>query len=82
MLWRYLDVAVDLGPLAAKAGLRPGCDICGEALPNIPGGDEVAGRSPARVGGLVEMFENLSPKVSGYQGAECVSDEVKVANPM
>jgi hypothetical protein len=44
----------------------------------------VAGRSPARVGGPVEVFENLSPKVSGYQRAECaggrVSDEVKVAN--
>jgi hypothetical protein len=28
LLW-YLDVAVDLGPLAAQAGLRPGHDICG-----------------------------------------------------
>ncbi len=44
----------------------------------------MAGRSPARVGGPVEVFENLSLKVSGYQLAECaggrVSDEVKVAN--
>ncbi len=44
----------------------------------------MAGRSPARVGGPVEVFKNLSPKVSGYQRAECaggrVSDEVKVAN--
>jgi hypothetical protein len=39
VLRRYLDVAVDFGPLAAQAGLRPGCDIIGEALPNIPGGD-------------------------------------------
>jgi hypothetical protein len=23
----YLDVAVDLGPLAAQAGFSPGCDI-------------------------------------------------------
>ncbi len=33
---------------------------------------------------LWEVFENLSPKVSGYQLAECagggVADEVKVAN--
>jgi hypothetical protein len=56
VLRRYLDVAVDLGLLAAQAGLRPGCDISGEALPNIPGGDKVAGRSPARVGGPVEVF--------------------------
>jgi hypothetical protein len=32
----------------------------------------------------VEVFENLSPKVSGYQGAECagggVTDDVKVAD--
>jgi hypothetical protein len=32
----------------------------------------------------VEVFENLSPKVSGYQWAECagggVTDDVKVAN--
>ncbi len=44
----------------------------------------MAGRLPARVGGPMEGFENLSPKVSGYQRAECasgrVSDEVKVAN--
>jgi hypothetical protein len=86
VLRRNLDVAVDLGPLAAQAGLCPGCDICGDALPNIPVGDEVEGRPPARVGGLVEMFENLSPKVSGYQGAECasggVSDEVKVTDAL
>jgi hypothetical protein len=84
VLRRYLDVAVDFGPLAAHAGLRPGCDIVGEALPNIPGGDEAAGRLPARVSGPVEMFENLFLEVSGYQGAECaggrVADEVKVAD--
>jgi hypothetical protein len=32
----------------------------------------------------MEVFENLSPKVSGYQWAECagggVADEVKVVN--
>ncbi len=42
----------------------------------------MAGGPPARVGGPVEMFENLSPKVSGYQQSESaggrVSDEVKV----
>ncbi len=79
-LWRNLYVAVDFGPLAAQAGLCPGGDICGETVPNKPGGD----RPPARVGGPVEVFENLSPKVSGYQGAECagggVADEVKVAD--
>ena len=63
MLRKYLNVAVDLGPLAAQAGLRPGGDICGETLPNIPGGDEAAGHPPARMGGPVEMFENLSLKV-------------------
>ena len=44
----------------------------------------MAGGPPARVGGPVEMFENLSPKVSGYQQSESaggrVSDEVKVAD--
>jgi hypothetical protein len=84
VLRRYLYVAVDFGPLAAKAGFRPGCDICGETFPYIPGGDEAAGCLPARVGGSVEVFEYLSPKVSGYQRAESsrglVADEVKVAD--
>ncbi len=81
VLRRYMYVAEDLGPLTAQAGLRPGGDICGEAFPNIPGGDEAVGRPPARVGSPVGVFENLSPKVSGYQWAECadggVADEVK-----
>jgi hypothetical protein len=58
-------MAVDLGPQAAQAVLRPGCDICGEPFPYIPGGDEATGRPLARVGGPVEIFENLSPKVPG-----------------
>jgi hypothetical protein len=77
-------VAVDLGPLAAQAGLRPGGDICGETLPNIPRGDVAAGHPPTRVGGPVEMFKNLSPKVPGYQRAQCagggVANEVKGAD--
>ncbi len=80
----YLYVPLDLSPLAAQAGFRPGGDICEETLPNIPGGDEAAGCPPARVGGPVEVFENLSPKVSGYQRAECacggVAYEVKAAD--
>jgi hypothetical protein len=84
VLQRYLDMAVDLGPLAVQAGLCPGCDIYGETFPNIPGGDYAAGRPPAGVSGPVEMFKDLSPKVSGHQRAECagggVADEVKVAN--
>jgi hypothetical protein len=59
-------MAVGLGSLAAQADLRPGSDICGETLPNIPGGDEAAGRPPARMGGPVEVFEKLSPKVPGH----------------
>ncbi len=39
---------------------------------------------PARVGGSVEVFEYLSPKVSGYQRAKSsrgrVTEEVKVAD--
>ncbi len=66
----YLNMAVDLGPLAAQAGLRPGGDICGETFPYIPGGDEAAGRPPTRVGGPMEMFENLSPKVPGHKRAK------------
>ncbi len=27
VLQKYLDVAVELGPLAAQAGFCPGCDI-------------------------------------------------------
>ncbi len=80
----YLYMAVDLGPLATQAGLCPGGDICGETFPNIPGGDEAASLPPARMGGPVEMFGNLSPKVPGHQQAECasggVADEVKVAS--
>ena len=53
----YLYMAVDLGSLAAQAGLRPGGDICGETLPYIPGGDEAAGCPPAGVGGPVEVFQ-------------------------
>jgi hypothetical protein len=82
VLRAYLYVAVDLGPLAAQAGLCPGSDICGEAFPNIPGGDEAAGCPPAWVGGPVEVFKNLFPKVSGYQGVESaggrIADEVMV----
>jgi hypothetical protein len=70
VLRKYLNVAVDFGPLAAQAGFCPGCYIRGEAFPNIPGGDEAAGRPPARVGGPVEMFKNLTPEVSGYQRAK------------
>jgi hypothetical protein len=82
VLQGYLYMAVDLGPLAAQAGLRPGGDICGETFPYIPGGDEAAGHPPTRMGGPVEMFENLSPKVPGYRRAERagggVANEVKV----
>jgi hypothetical protein len=84
VLRRYLYVVVDLGPLAAQAGLCPGGDICGETFPQVPGGDEAAGCPTARVGGPVEVFENLSPKVSGYQRVEDagggVANEVKVAD--
>ncbi len=77
-------MAVDFGPLAAKACFCPGCDVCGETFPYIPGGDEAAGCPPARVGSAMEMFEYLSPKVSGYQRVESsrggVADEVKVAD--
>jgi hypothetical protein len=67
----YLYMAVDFGPLAAQAGLHPGGDICRETFPNIPGGDEAAGRLLARMGGTVEMFEYLSQEVPGHQQAEC-----------
>ncbi len=60
VLWGYLCCVVDLGPLAAQAGLRPGGDVCGETLPNIPGGDKAASHPLARMGGTVEVFENLS----------------------
>ncbi len=70
VLRRYLYMTVDLCPLAAHAGLCPGGDICGETFPYIPGGDDTAGRPPARVGGPVEVFKNLSPKVPGQQRAE------------
>ncbi len=79
----YLYVAVYFGPLVVQAGLCPGRDICGEAFPNIPIGDEVAGCPHAWVGGPVEVVEYLSTKVSGHQRAECtgegVTDEVEVA---
>ncbi len=39
VLLRYLDMAVYFGPLVVQAGFRPGCDVCGETFPNIPGGD-------------------------------------------
>jgi hypothetical protein len=75
-------MAVNFGPLAAEAGFCPGCEVCGEAFPYIPGGDEAAGRPLARVSGSVEVFEYLPPKVSGYQQAKSsrVADEVKVAD--
>ncbi len=84
VLGRYLYMAVNFGPLAAEAGFRPDCDVCGETFPYIPGGDEAAGRPPARVGGPVEVFKYLPPKVSGYQRPKSsggrVADEVKVAD--
>jgi hypothetical protein len=77
-------MAVYFGPLAVQADFRPGCDVCGETLPNIPGGNEAAGRLHAGVGGPVKVFKYLSSKVSGQQRAECggggVADEVKVAD--
>ena len=36
---------VDFGSLAVQAGPRPGGDLAGEALPDVPGGDEAAGCS-------------------------------------
>jgi hypothetical protein len=84
VLRRYLYMAVNFGPLAVQVGFRPSCDICGETPPNIPGGDEAAGRPHAGVGGPVEVFKYLSPKVSRHQQAECggggVVDEVKVTD--
>jgi hypothetical protein len=47
VLQRYLYMAVYFGPLAVQAGFCPGCDVCGKTLPNIPGGDEAAGRPHA-----------------------------------
>jgi hypothetical protein len=80
----YLYMAVYFGPLAVHADFHPGCDVCGETLLNIPGGDEAAGRPHAGVGGPVEVFKYLSPKVYGHQQAECggggVANEVKVAD--
>jgi hypothetical protein len=58
--------------------LCPGCDFCEDAFPNIPRGDEAAGHPCARVGGPVEVFEYLSPKVSGHQRAECTGGGVAV----
>ena len=44
----------------------------------------MAGRPPAGVSGPVEMFKNLSPKVSRHQRAECagggLAEEVEVAD--
>jgi hypothetical protein len=84
VLRQYLYVAVYFSLLAVQACLCPGRDICGEAFPNIPRGDVAVGRPHARVGGPVEVFEYLLPKVSGHQRAECtgrgVADEVKVAD--
>ncbi len=75
------------GPWPAGSPGRPlprRCDIFGEPFPYVAGGDEAAGRPAAWVGGPVEMFENLSPKIAGHQRAECaggrVADEVKVAD--
>ncbi len=67
VLRRCLHMAVDLGPLAAQASLRPGGDVCGETFPHIPGGDEAAGRPPARVGVPMEMFAHRG-------GATCRCD--------
>ncbi len=67
VLWGYLYMAVNLGRLAAQAGLRLDGDIGGETLPNIPGGDEAVIRLPARVGGSMEMFKDLLLKVPGDQ---------------
>jgi hypothetical protein len=70
LLQRYLYVAVDLGPLAVQAGLCPGGDVCGETFPNIPAGDQAAGRPPAGMSGPVEVFKSLSPEFSGHQRVE------------
>ncbi len=75
VLWGYLYMAVDLSPLAAQAGLRPGGDICGETLPNIPGGDEAASHPLARMGGPVEVFENLLLKVPEVKVADLLCDD-------
>jgi hypothetical protein len=80
----YLYMAVDLGPLAVQAGLRPGGDIRGKTFPDVPGGNEAAGRPPTWVGRTMKMFENLLMQVPGDQRAEGagggVAYEVKVTD--
>ncbi len=45
VLWLYLYVAMDFGPLAVKAGPCPGGDFVRESLPTYLEGDEAAGGS-------------------------------------
>jgi hypothetical protein len=66
VLRRYLDMAVYFDPLAVQGSSRPGGDICGESLPNIPGVDEAAGCPHAQVG-PVQVVKYLPAKVPGHQ---------------
>jgi hypothetical protein len=68
-------MVVDFGPLAAKTGPGPGCDVCGETFPYIPGGDEVAGCPPARASGSVEVFKTCRRRSLGTSGWKIPLDE-------
>ncbi len=53
VLSRYLDMVVDLGPLAVQAFPVPGSDVLGEVSPDLPGRHEAAGCPHTGVGSPV-----------------------------
>jgi hypothetical protein len=63
-------MAVDICPLAVQAGPRTDSDFGGEALPDIPGGNEAAGGVHTWVSGAVQVFEHVPAEIYGDQGVE------------
>jgi hypothetical protein len=73
-------MAVYFGPLVVQASSRPGGDTRGNFLPYMPGSDEAAGCSHARMSGPVQVVEYLPEEAPEHQQVEraCggVADEV------
>ncbi len=63
-------MAVDFDPLAVQAGPCPVGDFIRDSLPDIPGGDEVAGSSHTWVCRTMWVVKNLSGRSLGTRGRD------------
>jgi hypothetical protein len=73
VFWRYLYIAIDLGPLAVQEGPCPGSNLVRESLPDKPGEEDATNLSRVQpsLGGCNGWVEGrgmlMSPKRQCYQ---------------